>query len=310
MIIDGKKLAGEISAELKKEFEKLPRLTIGAVLVGKNPASMSFLKQKSKAAGITGVNFKIFTFNPRIKTERLQKEILKLNNSKNIDGIIIQLPLPEHIDAGKILGAISSSKDIDALSSAPRVLAPTVKAVKFIFEKYKINYKNKAILIIGRGHLVGRPIYKWLAKKNKRVKNIDPVREKSLQDPLEVGRGLTRPRLLTGQAAEAAHLRWTAFSNGVDERQRNSLQKFTRSADIIISGAGKGGLVKGAMIKKGSVLIDFGFDRQDGKIKGDFDFESCAKKAKLITPVPGGMGPITVAMLFKNLVTLVRQVEK
>ena len=241
MIIDGRGLAGEIIGNLKKK-NKPPRLSIGVVLVGGNAASISFPK----------------------RTRRLllhKKEILKLNQYKNINGIIVQLPLSKHVNPDEILAAIDPKKDVDALSKRPLVLAPTLEAVKFIFKKYRIGYKDKEILIIGRGRLVGQPIYKWLVKENKRVKVID-------------------------------------------ERQKNRFPKFTRNADIIISGVGKGGLIKGEMIKRGTILIDFGFDRKDGKITGDFDFKSCAKKAKLITPVPGGIGPIMVAMLFKNLVKL------
>lgn len=261
MIINGNKLADELAGRLKKEFEKLPHLTVGAVLVGKNPASMSFLKQKSKMAVALGVNFRVFKFNQKITSGRLVKEVLKLNGSKTVNGIIVQLPLPGQINADRILAAVDPKKDIDALSPAPRVLAPTVGAVKFIFEKYKINYKNQGILVIGRGRLVGQPIFNWLSRRTNNVVNID-------------------------------------------EEQKGKLQNYTKKADIIISGVGKGGLIRKEMIKSGAVLIDFGFNKRGGKIKGDFDFASCVKKAKLITPVPGGMGPLMVAMLFRNLLKL------
>ncbi len=267
MVINGKMLADKIIGQLKKEFKKLPQLTVGAVLVGGNAASLSFIKQKAKMAEKSGTGFKVFKFSSRIAAARLKREILKLNNNKNINGIIVQLPLPKHVNPDKILAAINPKKDVDALSKRPLVLAPTAGAVDYVFKKYKINFKNQSILIIGRGRLVGQPVYKWLAKENKQVKVIDI-------------------------------------------RQKNQLTKLARKADIIISGAGKAGLIKGDAVKKGAVLIDFGFDKSGGKIMGDFDFESCAKKEKLITPVPGGMGPIMVAMLFKNLITLARRVEK
>ena len=266
MIIDGKKLAEEVLAELKKAIRKPPPLTAGAVLVGKNPASESFLKQKSKVAEILGIDFEIFKFNSKILTKNLQGEILKLNNNKNINGIIVQLPLPKHIDTKKILNAISPKKDIDALSAKPLVLAPTVEAVKYIFEKYRISLKNKNILIVGRGRLVGQPIYNWLSSRTS-------------------DRQLMKINIL-------------------DIKQKNQLPKLARQADIIISGVGNSGLMNGSMVKKNSILIDFGFSRENGRIGGDFRLESCAKKAKLITPVPGGMGPIMVAMLFKNLFKL------
>ncbi|OGD24658.1 hypothetical protein A2819_02875 [Candidatus Azambacteria bacterium RIFCSPHIGHO2_01_FULL_40_24] len=270
MIIDGKKSAGEILAKLKKEIQKSPRRLVGAILVGENPASESFLKQKVKVAEVLGVNFKIFKFKSNITTLKLAEEIQKLNENKNINGIIIQLQLPKHINMERILTAINPKKDIDALSKNPKVLAPTVEAVKFIFQKYKINYKNKNILIVGRGRLVGKPIYEWL----------------------------------TANKSYRQFMRSKVKVKIIDERQKNNLTGYTKDFDIIISGVGKAGLINGKMIKRDMVLIDFGFSKKENKISGDFDFESCAKKAKLITPVPGGMGPVMVAMLFINLFKL------
>lgn len=268
MIIDGKKLAGEILAELKKEIQKLPRrLSIGAVLIGNNSASISFLKQKVKIAHILGVDFKIFKFPPKTAAAKIRGKVLELNKIRNINGIIVQLPLPKHINTEKILAVINSKKDIDALSKSPLILAPTVEAVKFIFQKYKINCKNKNILIVGRGRLVGQPIFNWLVSQ-------ESYREIVMLKKIRI----------------------------VDIKQRNQLPKIAREADIIISGVGKAGLIKGNMVKKGVILIDFGFSRKNGKILGDFDFSTCVKKAKLITLVPGGMGPIMVSMLFRNLI--------
>ena len=279
MIVNGKKLAGEILAKLKKvslreisrreKIAKSPRLTVGAVLVGENAASESFLKQKAKTAGILDIDFKIFRFKSNIGENKLKQGVLKLNKNKNINGIIVQLPLSKHVNTEKILMAINPKKDIDALSKNPKVLAPTVEAVKYIFQKYKINCKDKNILIVGRGRLVGQPIYNWLVSQA-------PYREVVMPRKIKV----------------------------IDIKQKNQLPKLAREADIIISGVGKAGLIKGNIIKKGAILIDFGFARKDGKISGDFDFDSCAKKAKLITLVPGGIGPIMVAMLFKNLIEL------
>lgn len=277
MVLNGKKLAGELLTELKKEFKKLPPPMAGAVLVGKNPASESFLKQKAKVAEFLNVNFKISRFDEKIGTKKLCKEILKLSKNEKISGIIIQLPLPKHIKMGLVLKTIDPEKDIDALSKNPKVLAPTVEAVKFIFQKYKIGLKNKNILVVGSGRLIGQPIYDWLnAQKSYRQSMRSEVKIKI-----------------------------------INVKQKNQLPKLAREADIVISGVGKASLINGNMIKRGMpagkhgvVLIDFGFDRKNGKISGDFDFESCAKKAKIITPVPGGMGPIMVAMLFKNLLKL------
>lgn len=234
---------------------------LAVILVGKDPASLSFIRQKEKAAKILKIDFQLFNFPENISTKNLYKNIIKLNKAKDIGGIIIQLPLPKRIDKNLILKNINSYKDVDALSKKPKILAPTVEAVKFIFRKYKINFTNKKILIIGQGELVGIPIYNWLFKK---VNNLEIINKK----------------------------------------QKNNLSQYTEKADIIISGVGKAKFINGKMIKKGVILIDFGFDKKNKKIFGDFDFESVKKKAKLITPVPGGMGPLTVAMLFKNFLKL------
>ena len=236
MIVDGKKLAGEILVELKKEIRKLPPLTAGAVLVGENPASESFLKQKAKIAEILGIDFKIFRYNSKIKTEKLIKEILKINKNpiknnsttfrrSSVNGIIVQLPLPEHIKTDAILNIINPQKDIDALSKNPKVLAPTIEAVKYVFKKYKINYKNKNILIVGRGRLVGQPIFNWL----------------------------------NANESYRQFLRSKAKVKIIDEKQKSNLTGYTKDSDIIISGVGKAGLINGKMIKRGAVLIDFGF---------------------------------------------------
>lgn len=264
MVIDGKKLAFKILYDLKYQRAKFKsRLRFAAVLVGKDPASISFLNQKRKAAEILNIDFKIFQFSSRINTSELKKEILKLNRSKKIQGIIIQLPLPKHIDYRLILNTVAGHKDVDALSGKSKVLAPTIEAVKFIFKKYRINFKKQKILVVGKGELVGQPISNWLSKRTKLVEVIN-------------------------------------------EKQKNTLSQFTKGADIIISGVGKAGLIKGSMVKPGAILIDFGFNKKNNQIYGDFDFESVKNKAKLLTPVPGGMGPITVVMLFKNFLKLIK----
>lgn len=215
-------------------------------MVGENPASESFLKQKAKVAEILGVNFKVFRYDAEIKTEKLIKEILKINENSiknnyttsrrsSANGIIIQLPLPKHIKTESVLNVINPKKDIDALSKLPLVLAPTVEAVKFIFKKYKINYKTKNILIIGHGRLIGQPIYNWF---------------NSQFASQETSRSLVR------QSLNQVRI--------IDVKQKNQLLKLAREADIIIGGTGKAGLIKDSMIKKNSILIDFGFSRKNG----------------------------------------------
>jgi len=268
-IIDGRRIAERILNRLKKQPK--PKKILAAVLVGRNPASISFLKQKEKAADSLGIQFQLYRFSSKILEAALKRKINQLNRDAKIGGIIIQLPLPKGINRDSIIALLAKNKDVDALKGAALVLPPAVGALDAILKNIRFALKGKRVVVIGRGLLVGKPIAIWL--KNK-VNRLD------------------------------------IFYSTFFDRQ------ILEQADLIISGVGVSGLVKGSQIKKGAVLVDFGYSFKRGptrtkrgltqKIAGDFDFESCAKKAKYITPVPGGTGPILVAKLLDNFYRLTK----
>jgi len=235
-ILDGKKLAEKILGEIKKEVEeKQLKLKLAIILVGEDRESKIFIKQKRKACEFIGIDFELFQISERTQQPELIEKVKEIAKS-DISGLVVQLPLPKHINADEILNLIPGEKNVESVS-------PVVCAIASLLKEYKISLKDKKIVLIGRGRLVGQPVADWLNKQN------------------------------------------LSFSGMEDIGQ----------ADVIISGTGQGGLIKGEMIKKGAMVIDVG---------GDVDFESVSKKVSYITPVPGGVGPMTVACLLKNLVKM------
>ncbi len=237
MIIHGRKLAKELTAQLKKEFKKFKKVKLAAVTVGENPASISFLEQKKRMADSVGVELKIYKFSPEISTEELAEELKKLSQAELITGIIIQLPLPQKFNLTEILKVLPPQKDVDALLSHSPVLAPTVEVVRFIFERYQINPTNKKILLTGYGRLVGKPIYRWL-KDQVLARNI--------------------------------------FVVGKDTPKKEK-ERLIKTADILVSGVGKANLIPESWVKPGAVVIDFGFDVKNGKIYGDVSPQASKK---------------------------------
>jgi len=270
MVIDGRKLAGSIIRALKSRPR--PHGALVAVLVGSDPASLGFVRQKAKAAKSLKIPFSVRHFPSTISQEKLASLVSALGRNKKIGGIIVQLPLPQHIKNQEILERIPPEKDVDVLSSAAfgRFVAakhaltpPVVGALKLLSEKYRIKLKGKYAAVVGAGKLVGIPAAVWLAKEGATVSVLNE---------------------------------WT-----------RGLARFTRDADILVTAAGKPGLVTGRMVKAGVFVFDAGYAIKKGKPAGDCDFRSVSKKAKIITPVPGGIGPLTVAMLFKNFYDLARR---
>ncbi|OHA00152.1 MAG: hypothetical protein A3C07_00280 [Candidatus Sungbacteria bacterium RIFCSPHIGHO2_02_FULL_47_11] len=273
VLLDGKKLAQKIAEGLKKEvagFSRRPRL--GIVVVGKNPVIQKFIEQKKKFGKEVGVDVRIYPLEESVTTNELRKKVAELVHEKRNSGIIIQLPLPERINAQYILNSVTPDKDIDVLSSRSignfavgrnPAMPPVAGAVKALLDEYGIDYKNKYIVVVGAGGLVGKPIAVWLLNE----KATFSVVRSSTKNP----------------------------------------QEFLKHADIIISGIGKPNYITGYMVKDGVVAVDAGTSESEGKVVGDIDFESVSQKASFITPVPGGVGPVTVAMLFKNLLVLVKE---
>lgn len=284
MIIDGKKLAAQTLKELKGEIQKKHfKLKLAAILAGGSAGLKKFVELKKKAAESIDVGFDLYEFPENVSEKKLLMAVKNISEAKNINGILVELPLPGHFNRQKILNAIPVEKDVDVLSSEAQekfykgtfgklsasdfqVLPPAVEAVKIILEKHKIVFKNKNIVVFGLGILVGKPTAYWFSKMGAKV-------------------------------------------SVVDEFTKNP-EKYSKKADIIVSGVGKPNLISGEIVKDGVIVFDFGYGNIGGKIVGDVDFKSVSKKAKLITPVPGGVGPIVVAAVLKNLVKLSKDREK
>lgn len=278
MILDGKILSQEILTDLKTKIGALalrhsPRLA--AILVGSDPTSIAFLKQKEKAAQEVGVEFKLHTFPADVSNERLRKAIGEIARQQLMAGIVLQLPLPEHLNTQAMLNAIPPAKDVDVLTErnigafAVGRLAidpPPVSGIKRLMKRYGISLEGKYVVVVGQGRLIGRPASWWLL----------------------------------GERATFAAV----------GSETEDIAAFTEKADIIITGVGKPGLITGRMVKQGVIVFDFGSAYEQDAIVGDVHFESVEPKASHITPVPGGMGPLTVAMLLENLYRALMQSKK
>lgn len=270
VLLDGKKLAQKILDELKQEIVVLDKkLRLAVVLVGKNPVIEKFVEQKKKAAEFIGVDVRVYPFEEKITTNELRKRLAEIVHEERNTGVIIQLPLPAQINPQYILNSVTPEKDADVLSSRAignfitdrsPILPPVVGAVRALFEEYGIDYKNKYVVIVGAGNLVGKPAALWLLNE----KATFSVVRSSTENP----------------------------------------QEFLKKADIIISGVGKTKFITGDIVKEGVIVVDAGTSESEGKMVGDVDFDSVALQASFITPVPGGVGPVTVAVLFRNLLIL------
>lgn len=270
MRVLGKKIAEDIIKEVGLKISRHGRKPVlGVVYAGSNPVVESFIKIKMATAHKLGVSVEVFHLLSST-TEKMVQTVLKISLDENINGIIVQLPLPSGIDSEEVLNSVSPSKDIDVLSKTAFAdfacgksvfMPPTAGAVAEIFARHKVDLKGKKIVVVGNGALVGKPVKAWL-----RLQGADPV--------------------------------------VVTSATENSIS-IIGSADIIISGAGTPLFIKPSMIKDGVILIDAGTSEEGGKMLGDID-PSCEEKASLFTPVPGGVGPITVALLFKNLLSAMK----
>ncbi len=263
MLINGKKIAEIIIAKLKTK--PAPQKTLSAILVGEDESSVRFVRKKSELAAELGIKFKTHNLPDSISEENLLFEINKISHDPKVGGIIVQLPLPSHINRQKILNTIDPKKDIDCLTSINlqkfysgdfSLVSPTVGTLISILKSLNLSgLKNKPIAVVGAGVLVGEPVAVWLKYQNATV-NI--INQRSSPE------------------------------------ERNQALK---QAEIIVSGVGKRGIIKGEDISAGSVVIDFGYPP-------DIEAESISKIAAHYTPTPGGTGPIVVAELFKNFYQL------
>ncbi len=271
-IIDGKQLAKKTREKLKYEVEDLkkegiqPKLAV--IMVGDNSASQIYVRNKSKACNDVGIEFEEYLLPGTTKQEELLDLIEKLNNNEEINGILLQSPIPDGLDINEAFRKISPEKDVDGFHPVnvgklvlgqDTFVSCTPYGVMKMFEEYNIDLEGKNAVVIGRSNIVGKPMSQCLLNKNATV--------------------------------TICH-----------SRTRN-LPEITKKADILVSAIGKPEFVTADMVKEGAVVIDVGINRTaEGKLKGDVDFENVSKKASYITPVPGGVGPMTIAMLMNNVV--------
>lgn len=270
-IIDGKALSDKILKEIENEHSELQakvgrKAGLAVIIVGENPASQIYVRNKIRACERVGFHSETIRLDENITEESLLLEIKKLNNDNNIDGILVQLPIPKHINELKVINAISAEKDVDGfhttnigkmmIGDETGFLPCTPAGVIQMFEEYNIDLEGKDVLVIGQSNIVGKPMTLLLINKRATVQ----------------------------------------VCNSKTKNLSEKLQK----ADVVVAAAGSPKLVKGSDVKEGVVVIDIGINRVDGKICGDVDFEEVSQKASYITPVPGGVGPMTIAMLIKN----------
>lgn len=269
-ILNGKKLSEKILANLKREIRKSNlELKLAVILIGENLTSQIFINQKKKACGKVGINFQLFKFPANIKSSALKKKIKKIIKEPVNSGIIIQLPLPKKFFPEEFLNLIPKEKDIDVLSE------------KSLGEFYQGTLPILPPTVSGILNLFKN------YKVNPKGKNIVIIGAGRL-----VGFPLAT-QLLKEKAALSVLNKFT-----------KDVTSFIKKADILISGVGKPNLISGRMVKKGVIIIDAGTSYKRGRLVGDVNFKSVSKKASYITPVPGGVGPLTVACLIENLVKL------
>lgn len=271
-LIDGKELAKKIRKDLKKEVANLkengvnPKLAV--IMVGNDPGSTVYVRNKSKACEKVGIEFEEFLFDENTSEEELLQVIEKLNNDSTINGILLQSPVPKHIDINKAFRVILPEKDVDGFNpinvgnltiGEDAFISCTPYGVIKMFEEYNIELEGKNAVILGRSNIVGKPMIQCMLNKNSTVT--------------------------------------------VCHSRTKNIGEITKNADVIISAIGKPKFLKADMVKEGSVVIDVGINRlDDGSIVGDVDFDEVSKKTSYITPVPGGVGPMTIAMLLNNVV--------
>lgn len=281
ILLDGKKTANDIKNEIAIKVASLvagggKKPHLAAILVGSNGASETYVNAKVKACNKVGFDSTLVRFNTDVSEEELLVEVKKINNNSDIDGLIVQLPLPAHIDEMKVTETINPIKDVDGFHPAnigrmalnlPTYLPATPAGILELLERYKIETSGKHCVVIGRSHIVGSPMSILMARNN---------------NPGNCTVTLTHSRT-------------------------QNLKEITKTADILIVALGKAEFVTADMVKDGVCIIDVGITRVKSdttksgwKLLGDVAFDEVSKKSSFITPVPGGVGPMTIAMLLKN----------
>lgn len=279
IIINGKELAAKVRADVKEEVEELkkrnihPRLAV--IMVGNDSSSAVYVRNKSKACNETGIEFEEFLLEENTTKEQLLNLIEKLNLRKDIHGILLQSPIPKHLDIKEAFDAINYRKDVDGFHpinvgklaiGEDCFISCTPAGVMKMLAEYQIQTEGKQAVVIGRSNIVGKPLAQCLLNQDATVT--------------------------------------------ICHSKTKDLKEITKRADILVAALGKPKFVTEDMVKEGAVVIDVGINRnEEGKLVGDVDFEEVIKKASYITPVPGGVGPMTIAMLMTNVVKAAKMLE-
>lgn len=266
-LLNGKELADKIKTQLKNKtalLNQAPKLAI--ILVGDNEASGIYVRNKLKAAKSTGIDARLFKFPSDVQTDKILQTIETLNTDSQTNGIIIQLPLPEHLPTQQLLAAITPEKDVDGFhplnagllqnGNEKAFIPATARGIMALIDETTQNLKGKNALVIGRSRIVGKPVAQLLLNRDCTV--------------------------------TIAH------------SKTQNLPALTQTADIVVAACGQAEMVKADWLKDGAVVIDVGINRLQNRLCGDVDFANAVEKASFITPVPGGVGPMTIAMLLQN----------
>lgn len=278
-IISGKELSKTIRQEVKEEvaklkekFNKVPHLVV--IIIGEDPASLSYVKAKERACLRAGMKSTLMRKEESITEEELLNLIHELNNDDDVHGILVQLPVPGHIDDNKVINAIKQEKDVDGFHplnvasvhlGTPGILPATPKGIMTMLKSTNTEIKGKNALVIGRSNIVGKPVAMLLLKEHATV--------------------------------TIAHSR------------TQNMKELALQADILVAAVGRPNMVTADMVKEGAIVIDVGVNRVDDKLVGDVDFEAVKEKASFITPVPGGVGPMTIASLLQNTIECFLMIE-
>ncbi|MFP4456824.1 MAG: bifunctional methylenetetrahydrofolate dehydrogenase/methenyltetrahydrofolate cyclohydrolase FolD [Clostridia bacterium] len=272
-IIDGKKISKDIERELKEDVLQLKELNtepgLAVILVGDNPASKTYVRAKERACKRIGINSTKINYDTTVTQDELLSKIEELNRDNNVHGILVQLPLPDHIDSDLVIDTINPEKDVDGfhpinigkmfLNDTEGFWSCTPYGVLEMLDRYEINVEGMEAVIVGASNIVGKPMATMLVNREATT-TLTHIKTKNL----------------------AMH---------------------TKKADLIVVAVGKPDLITADMVKEGVVVIDVGINRlEDGSLVGDVSYDEVSKKASAITPVPGGVGPMTIAMLMKNTI--------
>ncbi len=284
-VLDGKATAASIRAEIAQQVARWKERTgvtptLAAVLVGEDPASQVYVRNKERACEKTGMHSRLLRMPEATTTAELLQQLDALNADASVHGILVQLPLPEHIDTQAVLDRVAPHKDVDAFAAEnvgllvqgrPRFLPCTPHGVVQLLRRYALPVKGRHVVVVGRSDIVGKPLANMLIQRD------------------------------CGLGKDYANATVTVCHSYSDR-----LEDLTRAADVLVAAVGKPRLITANMVRPGAVVIDVGINRVDGELVGDVDFESVLELASAITPVPGGVGPLTIAMLLQNTFTACR----